>query len=69
MCFIAASYNYPQTMRSVWGRTEAEIGDLEWAYLCSPGERDVNDMGMGLYARVARSENLGLPASVFKERK
>ncbi|KZT24959.1 hypothetical protein NEOLEDRAFT_1065960 [Neolentinus lepideus HHB14362 ss-1] len=66
VCFIAASYNYPEAIRSTWGRTAEELDDQTWEFLNTPGGGH-DDMGLGLLLRMSRLHDLGLAQLCFPD--
>ncbi|TFK47223.1 hypothetical protein OE88DRAFT_1686660 [Heliocybe sulcata] len=66
VCFIAASYNYPEAIRSTWGRTAKELDDQTWEFLNTPGGGH-DDMGLGMLLRMSRLHDLGLAQLCFPD--
>lgn len=62
LCFILASYNYPNIIRSTWGRMAEDLDDETWALLniparAQPGQEDV---GLSMVLKMTRLHDLGL---------
>lgn len=66
ICFIAASYNYPEAIRSTWGRTAEELDDQTWEFLNTAGGGH-DDMGLGMLLRMSRLHDLGLAQLCFPD--
>ncbi|KAG6890219.1 hypothetical protein C0995_010230 [Termitomyces sp. Mi166 len=60
MCFIAASYNYPNAIKSAWGCTAEELDDRTWHILNGSPEDTVGDPGLTMLMRMTRLDDLGL---------
>ncbi|KAG5730273.1 hypothetical protein E4T56_gene10594 [Termitomyces sp. T112] len=60
MCFIAASYSYPNAIKSAWGRTAEELDDQTWNLLNGLPEDPVGDPALTMLMRMTRLDDLGL---------
>ncbi|KAI0312265.1 hypothetical protein OF83DRAFT_675199 [Amylostereum chailletii] len=61
ICFIMAAYNYPDAIRSTWGRLAEELDDATWALLNGPGEgQQESARGLSMLLKMTRLHDLGL---------
>ena len=63
-----ASFNYPDAIKSTWGRMENEMNDLAWDVLNGPGEGAApGDIGrtLGMVVKMTRLHDLGLAQLCF----
>ena len=59
LCFILASYDYPNTVKSTWGRLADEMDDYTWALLNGPA-LGIGDKSLGMLLKMTRLDDLGL---------
>ncbi|TDL26976.1 hypothetical protein BD410DRAFT_783090 [Rickenella mellea] len=62
MCFMVASFNYPEVGKLVWGKTADELDYATCAALSGSGS-GIDDAGLGTLVRMTRLHDLGLDQS------
>ncbi|KAK0213500.1 hypothetical protein IW262DRAFT_310731 [Armillaria fumosa] len=70
VCFILASCNFPEAIKSAWGHTEDEMDDKAWSMLNAPLQSDQHgelSTGLSMLVRMTRLYDLGLAQLCFPD--
>ena len=69
VCFILASFNFPNAIKSAWGRTADEMDDLSWDMLNTPEFTTEGAVGqaLGMLVKMTRLHDLGLAQLCFDD--
>ena len=59
LCFIMASFDHPDAIKTTWGRVAEEMDEATWEVLNGPGAGK-GDAHLTLLLRMARLDDLGL---------
>jgi len=70
VCFIMASFNYPEAIKSTWGRMADEMDDESWELLNRPSrmssESEMSRV-LGLLVKMTRLHDIGLAQLCFDD--
>ncbi|KAL4071550.1 hypothetical protein V8B97DRAFT_1960744 [Scleroderma yunnanense] len=59
LCFIMASFEHPDAIKTTWGRVADEMDEATWGVLNGPGVGS-GDKGLTLLLKMTRLDDLGL---------
>lgn len=72
VCFVLASFTFPDAIKGAWGKMAEDIDDISWEILNAPGSvqpRNQSDTSaaLGMIVRMTRLHDLGLAQLCFGE--